>query len=128
MLESVCECPTESLSADGIVTGVPKIEGRPVWAEVRLGALHRNLHAIRAYLDAGNPAAGSGRKKPVKVLAVVKGNAYGHGAVAVAKSLAPAGVDAFCVTCSAEAIELRESGIQQMEEYLNVKAVWIKTA
>jgi alanine racemase len=112
MLESVCECPTESLGENEVVNREPKIEGRPVWAEVRLGALEHNLRAIRAHLDAGRAGQGKAAQR-VKILAVVKGNAYGHGAVATAKALARAGADSFCVTCSAEGIELRESGIKQ---------------
>jgi alanine racemase len=120
MLETVCERPaedlaedtSEKLSASELVTREPKIVGRPVWAEVRLGALDHNLRAIRAHLDTGR--AGQSKSAPrVKILAVVKANAYGHGAVATAKALARAGADTFCVTCSAEGIELRESGIKQ---------------
>jgi alanine racemase len=43
----------------------------------------------------------------------VKANAYGHGAVPVAKALAKAGADWFGVTCTAEGAELREAGIRQ---------------
>ncbi|MAS25546.1 MAG: alanine racemase [Oceanospirillaceae bacterium] len=46
-----------------------------------------------------------------KAVAVVKANAYGHGAVAVAKKLAPE-ADAFAVACIEEAVELREAGIE----------------
>jgi alanine racemase len=46
-----------------------------------------------------------------KGLAVVKANAYGHGAVPLARALAPE-ADAFAVACSEEAMELRESGIR----------------
>lgn len=45
-----------------------------------------------------------------RALAVVKANAYGHGAVMLARALAPE-ADAFGVACSEEAMELRESGI-----------------
>ena len=90
-----------------------KIEGRPVWAEVRLSALTHNFQTIRKHLDAGSANAGGKSAKRVKILAVVKGNAYGHGSVAVAKTLAKAGADMFCVTCSAEGIELRKAGIKQ---------------
>jgi alanine racemase len=45
-----------------------------------------------------------------KAVAVVKANAYGHGAVVLAKTLAPE-ADAFAVACAEEAMELRESGI-----------------
>jgi alanine racemase len=89
-----------------------KIEGRPVWAEVRLSALTHNFQTIRKHLDFGSADGGKSEKR-IKILAVVKGNAYGHGSVAVAKTLAKAGADMFCVTCSAEGIELREAGIKQ---------------
>ncbi len=79
-----------------------EFDGRPVWAEVSLGALEHNLRAIRRHV-------GSKRK----ILAVVKANAYGHGAVGVAKGLAKAGADCFGVTCTAEGKELREAGIRQ---------------
>jgi alanine racemase len=89
-----------------------KIDGRPVWAEVRLSALTHNLKTIRKHLDSGTAGAAGKSAKRVKILAVVKGNAYGHGSVAVAKTLAKAGADMFCVTCTSEGIQLREAGIK----------------
>lgn len=94
------------------MTQAPNIIGRPVWAEIRTKALEHNLRAIRAHLDSAKPAAGSTRKR-VGILAVVKGNGYGHGGPAAAKALGRAGADQFCVTCSAEGIELREAGIKK---------------
>ncbi len=82
--------------------------GRPVWAEINLSALADNFRAIRKYV---NPS-GERLRDPRKVLAVVKGNAYGHGAAPVAKALAKAGAEWFGVTCSAEGVELREAGIK----------------
>jgi alanine racemase len=84
-----------------------KFDGRPVWAEVRLGALEHNLRAIQRHIN------GRSQSGKCKVLAVVKANAYGHGAVPVAKALAKAGTDWFGVTCTAEGAELREAGIRQ---------------
>jgi alanine racemase len=78
----------------------PKFVGRPVWAEISLRALAHNLKAIRRHI---------GRRR--KILAIVKGNAYGHGAVPVSKALEQAGADVFGVTCTSEGIELREAGI-----------------
>jgi len=89
-----------------------QFEGRPVWAEVRLGALAHNLRCIERHLASRTQSGGSRSKRP-KILAVVKANAYGHGAVAVARALARAGADWFGVTCSAEGIELREGGIRK---------------
>ncbi len=79
-----------------------KIEGRPVWAEVSLAAISRNLRTIRKHIG----------PQP-KILAVVKSNAYGLGAVPVSKALQKAGADWFGVTCSNEGIELREAGIRK---------------
>lgn len=45
-------------------------------------------------------------------MAVVKGNAHGHGAVKASLALEAHGADAFAVACMSEAIELREAGIQ----------------
>lgn len=86
-----------------------KFEGRPVWAEISLSALADNLRAIRKHV---NPP-GEHLREPRKILAVVKGNAYGHGAAATAKALDRAGSDWFGVTCSGEGIELREAGIKK---------------
>ena len=92
----------------GARTREVKFSGRPVWAEINLSALADNFRAIRKYV---NPP-GERLREPRKVLAVVKGNAYGHGAAPVAKALAKAGAEWFGVTCSAEGIELREAGIK----------------
>ncbi|MCX7704333.1 MAG: alanine racemase, partial [Planctomycetota bacterium] len=70
------------------------------WAEVDLGAMGRNLQKVRKALTRGT-----------RVLAVVKANAYGHGAVAVSRTLLENGASVLGVGDSGEAIELRESGI-----------------
>ncbi|MBO6621463.1 MAG: alanine racemase [Balneola sp.] len=67
---------------------------------VDLSKLDGNLKAIKSRLKLG-----------VKVMAVIKDNAYGHGAVPVARHLCSQ-VDWFCVATLSEAIELRESGIE----------------
>jgi alanine racemase len=85
-----------------------KFDGRPIWAEISLGALTHNLRAIRKHVNAG---VGRGPRR--KVLAVIKSNAYGHGIVPVARALSRAQTDWFGVTCSAEGTELRESGIRE---------------
>lgn len=79
-----------------------RFEGRPVWAEVSLSAIGHNLRLIRRAI---------GPKR--KILAVVKANSYGLGAVEISKALARMGVEAFGVTCSQEGIELREAGIRK---------------
>src|ERR1700723_699551 len=79
-----------------------RVVGRPVWAEVSLQAIGRNLRRIRRHIGA-----------KTQILAVVKSNAYGLGAVPVAKALQKAGAERFGVTCANEGIELRESGIRK---------------
>jgi len=97
------------------MTRTVKFDGRPIWAEVSLGALTHNLRAIRAHINppraAGDPAGRRGPRR--KILAVIKSNAYGHGIVPVARALSKVRADWFGVTCSAEGAELRESGIRE---------------
>jgi alanine racemase len=73
-----------------------------VWAEISLQAILHNLRAIRKQVGASR-----------KILAVVKSNAYGLGAVPVAKALEKAGTEWFGVTCANEGVELREAGIRK---------------
>jgi len=64
-----------------------------------------NLEALRHNVALARELAPNSR-----LMAVVKANAYGHGAVAMARALEPH-VDALAVACIEEALELRESGI-----------------
>lgn len=73
---------------------------RPTYAEVNLGAICRNLRALRGLLAPG-----------VKVLGVVKADAYGHGAVPVARALADEGVEMLGVALVEEGVELRLAGV-----------------
>ncbi|MGE5549506.1 MAG: alanine racemase [Bacteroidota bacterium] len=73
---------------------------RPVWAEVDLGAIGHNVHEIRRLVG----------PKP-KIMAVVKADAYGHGAVRVARAALAAGADWFGVSLPEEGIALRQAGL-----------------
>src|SRR5258708_7129325 len=73
---------------------------RPTWAEIDLDALGSNLRVIREEVG-----------RDVKVMAAVKANAYGHGAVECARRLETEGVDWFGVALPEEGIELRAAGI-----------------
>ena len=75
---------------------------RPTWAEIDLDALAANFHIIKRHVGPGS-----------NVMAIVKANAYGHGAVACARRLAAEGADWFGVALPEEGIELRDSGITQ---------------
>jgi alanine racemase len=72
---------------------------RPTRAEINLGHLRHNLKTIKRM------AARS------RVFGVLKADAYGHGAPAVARTLERSGIDGFCVALLEEAVELREAGI-----------------
>ena len=76
------------------------MEANRVWADIDLDALARNLRRIRA------------RAGPVAIMLVLKADAYGHGAVAIAHRALQSGVTAFGVGTSAEALELRQCGIR----------------
>lgn len=73
---------------------------RPTAAEIDIAALRHNFRIVASRLPEGT-----------EVLAVVKADAYGHGAVPCATELAEAGVKAFGVATVEEGAELREGGI-----------------
>ncbi len=74
-------------------------EQKRTWAEIHLDRLEQNYRALRR--------CAPGRK----FAGIVKANAYGHGAVAVAKRLEALGADYLAVACTDEALEVREAGI-----------------
>lgn len=70
------------------------------WRELDLEALCHNADVLQSALAPG-----------CKLMAVVKADAYGHGAVPVARTLQRQGVHAFAVACLSEGIALRRAGI-----------------
>ncbi|MHB8382243.1 MAG: alanine racemase [Candidatus Binataceae bacterium] len=74
-------------------------EQRPTIAEIDLGALRSNYHALRAVAAHG------------ELMVVVKADGYGHGAVTVARTLGAEGCGNFGVATIDEARELRRAGI-----------------
>ena len=77
-----------------------KIERSRTWAEISLDSIEHNYRAMRARLPEG-----------CRFLAVVKADAYGHGAVKVARLLEKCGADYLAVACFSEALELRQAGV-----------------
>src|SRR5262245_818359 len=73
---------------------------RPTWAEISLPALRHNYLTIRSHLNA-----------PAQFMAVVKANAYGHGALECARALDEINADWFGVALVEEGIEQRLAGI-----------------
>lgn len=74
---------------------------RPTVATVDLAAIRANIKAVQEHIPS-----------TTKTYAVVKANAYGHGAVPVSRAVNEL-VDAYCVSNLDEAIELRQAGIDK---------------
>ena len=72
---------------------------RWAWAQIDLGALRHNVATLAAHLA------------PQQLWAVVKADAYGHGAVECARVALQSGAHGLCVALVQEGIELRQAGI-----------------
>ncbi len=71
------------------------------WIELDLQALADNVRFLQSKLPEG-----------CRLMPALKANAYGHGAVLIARELNRLGIQDFCVACLSEGIELREAGIR----------------
>jgi alanine racemase len=78
----------------------PARRTRPTWVEIDLEAFERNVAAIAGSLP-----------PHVKLIAVLKANGYGHGAVELARRCTPESVAMIAVSLLEEALELRRAGI-----------------
>jgi len=78
-----------------------RVATRPTWAEVSLTALRQNFRTVQKHVGVD-----------VTVCAVVKADAYGHGAVECSRALEAEGARWLGVTSLDEAIPLREAGIR----------------
>jgi alanine racemase len=76
------------------------ISYRDTWAEISLDDIKSNFLQFRQHV-----------KQPTKIMAVVKADGYGHGAVEIAKTTIQMGADYLAVALLDEAITLREAGI-----------------
>ena len=74
---------------------------RPIWLEINLDAIAHNVKKIRQIVG-----------KNTQIIAVVKANAYGHGAIEVSETLLENGVTMLGVGVIEEGIVLREAGIK----------------
>ena len=77
------------------------ISNPPTFAEINLEAFSHNLKQVR--LKVG---------KDRKIISIIKADAYGHGAVEIAKRAPVSGADMLGVSTVGEGIELREAGIE----------------
>lgn len=76
---------------------------RPTWAEIDLDNLSFNFHSVKKFIG-----------DEIKIMAVVKADAYGHGAVECARRLEREGIDWFGVALPMEGVELRRAGIRKL--------------
>ena len=123
-----CEPPTANCPA-----------GRPTWAEIDLSALAENYRKLQALLTVASPASPSRRRRSIatrhssfvirhssipspRLIPVIKADAYGHGAVSVARALGSTGATAFAVALVEEGMVLREARIRQ--EILVLEGAW----
>jgi alanine racemase len=90
---------TASLADQLAAAGLPPLP-RTAWLALDLDALVGNLEAIRTAVAHG-----------VVMLPVVKADAYGHGAIPIARALEAAGADGLCVATVDEALALRGAGL-----------------
>lgn len=77
------------------------LDGIVTWAEIDLDAITANLRRFKQHVG-----------ERVKVIAVVKANAYGHGATPVAKTALQAGAEMLAVHRLIEGVALRQAGLQ----------------
>ena len=81
--------------------GRDRVETHPLWIEVDLGCIRRNVSRMKALLAPGT-----------MLLAVVKANAYGHGDVPCARAAIDGGADLLAVARVGEVAALRAGGIE----------------
>lgn len=91
--------PDRGTGGDGHLRPPARIT-RPAWAEIDLGAIRDNVRAISAVVQ-----------KPAGLMAVVKADAYGHGAEMVARAAVEAGASWLGVATVDEGVQLRRAGL-----------------
>ena len=102
MSSNITATSPEQKVSDQAASADPVAGHRPTWIEIDLEALSHNYQLVKQQVGSG-----------VQVMAVVKANAYGHGAVECAWRLATDDADWFGVALPEEGLALREAGIRQ---------------
>ena len=81
---------------------------RFAWVEINLANLSHNIGVIKSYSDSEN----------TRIMAIVKADAYGHGAIEISKQAIKCGVYALGVALVEEGVELRKAGINKQPIYV----------
>ena len=87
-------------SSDESTTKTIDWEQQRAWVEIDLSALKHNVRQLQSLLA-----------PDIKIMAVVKADAYGHGAIDIARTIVSEGVEWLAVATVTEGIELRAAGI-----------------
>ena len=82
-----------------LYSSLTELEQQKTWAEIDLNALRRNYRQLTDTVHAQNPST--------RIIAVVKDDAYGHGAPECVRTLLLQGCDFFAVSCIDEAVAVR---------------------
>ena len=83
-----------------LYSSLTEYEKHKTWAEIDLAALRDNYRTVLNLIRAKNPST--------RIIAVVKAEAYGHGAPACVRTLLDEGCDFFAVSSIEEGIAVRE--------------------
>ncbi len=86
---------------------------RDAWVEINLSCIEHNIRILKSLISEQD-----------KFLAVIKADAYGHGATMLAPTLEASGVDMFGVASVDEGIQLRNSGIKKPILVLGAVPIW----
>ena len=95
------ELPERRGNAATAIPGTQSCPAGRAWIQIDKAALSGNVAFLRSLMPEG-----------CRLMPAVKANAYGHGAVLIARELNRLGVDSFCVACIAEGISLRRAEIK----------------
>jgi alanine racemase len=85
---------------------------RPTVASVSLDAIQANCRRVRGLLEAPGATAGTSTRAAPGIIAVVKANAYGHGAARVGLALESAGASMLACADIEEGVRLRDAGVR----------------
>ena len=91
-----------------LVPGQQSLAGQGMPEQDRSGQAGRSRYTSKSPV---NRRLLDGQRISPQLMPAIKADAYGHGAVLIAKELQDMGIEAFCVACVEEGIELRKNGI-----------------
>ena len=101
MREEYPDCLTNPTGLQAEKQVISIVSRQRAWIEIDLQALAHNVTTLKSFIQPGT-----------KLMAVVKADAYGHGAVEVAQTALSKGAESLAIATLTEGIELRQAGIE----------------